>query len=138
MALQGGITYVTLNPVIAWRVNSTFSIAAGLNVNYARADLENGVLLSSFPANRFTFKGDGYSLGFNLGLLWQPAKEHSFGVSYHSESTMDISGQSTAVIPTAGLYSTGHPRQHRFYVSRVHPGGLFLPPDTGLEPRSRC
>ena len=115
MALQGGVTYATVNPVIAWRVTPHISLAVGVNINYARADLENGVLGSTFPPNRFTFKGDGYSAGFNLGVMWQPAKEHSFGISYHSESTMDLSGQSEVVVsPT--------------YYQRTHASGDFTFP----------
>ena len=132
MALRGGITYVTLNPVLAWRISDTLSIAAGLNVNYARADLENGILPFSFPPNRFTFKGDGYSAGFNLGLMWQPTKQHSFGFSYHSESKMDLSGQSTVALPT--LVHDTHASTEFTFPQFMEAGYSFRPtPDWNFE-----
>lgn len=133
MALRGGITYATLNPVLAWKINPTLSVAAGLNINYARADLENGILVSSFPPNRFTFKGDGYSLGFNLGVLWQPAKEHSFGVSYHSSSEMDLSGQTTAVVSPTFLSRT-HASTKFTFPQFIQGGYSYRPtPDWNFE-----
>ncbi|HWB58425.1 MAG TPA: outer membrane protein transport protein [Chthoniobacteraceae bacterium] len=132
-ALQGGITFATFNPVFAWRINKTLSVAAGVNVNYARADLENGALLSSFPPNRFTFKGDGYSAGFNLGLMWQPTPQHSFGVSYHSSSNMDISGQSTAVV-TPVVFQRTHASTELTFPQFIQGGYSFRPtPDWNLE-----
>ena len=133
LALQGGITFVTINPVLAWRIDPTFSIAAGLDINYGKADLENGILPSSFPPNRFSFKGDGYSAGFNLGVMWQPTKQHSFGLSYHSESTMDLSGQSTAVISPA-YFSRTHASTDFTFPQYMEAGYSFRPtPDWNFE-----
>jgi long-chain fatty acid transport protein len=97
MALKAGVTYITLNPVIAWKINDQLSVAAGPTFNYADSELKFGL----FPAagNSFTFKGDGYATGFNAGILWQPAKEHSFGISYHSGTSIGLNGHSTASIP---------------------------------------
>src|ERR1700677_1080963 len=74
LALKGSVSFVTFNPVLAWKVNNTFSLAAGLNVNYANADLERGILSS--PGNSFEFRGDGYGGGFNFGAMWQPTRQH--------------------------------------------------------------
>ncbi len=134
-ALQGGITYATFNPVFAWRITKTFSVAAGLNVNYARASLENGIPMFStpFPPNRFTFQGDGYSAGFNLGMMWQPTKQHSFGVSYHSASTMDINGQSTSVVSPVFMNQT-HSSTSFTFPQFIQAGYSFRPtPDWNIE-----
>lgn len=99
IALKGGIEYLTLNPVIAWRINSALSVAAGVTVNYANADLENGGAGLLPPGSRLAIKGDGFAAGFNAGVLWQPAKQHSFGINYHSATSMSLDGHVTYSIP---------------------------------------
>jgi len=46
------------------------------------------------PHDQFRFTGNDWALGANAGLLWQPWTEHSFGVSYRSETTMNLEGNS--------------------------------------------
>jgi long-chain fatty acid transport protein len=96
LATRGNITYLTLNPVLAWRVHPTLSIAAGPTLNYADADLRRGII--PFPLNpgdQFRFHGDDTDLGFNAGILWKPIEKLSFGANYRSETTMDFSGRSS-------------------------------------------
>lgn len=90
LAKKGSITYVTVNPVIAMKVTDTFSIAGGLMVNRASAELEQGVLAKG---DKFRFEGDDVALGFNVGLLWQPHRMHSFGITYRSPTTLNFEGE---------------------------------------------
>lgn len=101
-ALRGSVQYVTINPVLAWKINNVFSVAAGLTINHADAELEQGV--APFPGNSFKFQGSGYSAGFNIGLMAQPAKEHSFGFTYHSETLVGLKGHSTLAFPGFSPY----------------------------------
>ena len=94
-SLKGSLTYITMNPVVAWKVLPTLSIGAGPTFNYSRITLVQGLLptpLSMFPADQSEFKGDGWSYGFNGGVLWQPHPQWSFGASYRSSSRMDYHG----------------------------------------------
>ena len=43
VALNGSLTYLTINPVVAVKVLPSLSIAAGLMVNYADMDMEQGL-----------------------------------------------------------------------------------------------
>ena len=95
--LKGSIVYFTLNPVIAWKINSTLSVAAGLDINYADAALEQGILPT--PFNSFKFRAHGVGVGYNLGLMWQPLPQHSFGLSYHSADRISLHGRTTTAIP---------------------------------------
>ncbi len=85
LAQNGKLLYATLNPVIAWQVHPTLSLAIGPTINYADADLENSI---------FNFKGDAIGAGFKAGLLWQPHQMWSFGLSYHSATELELSGDS--------------------------------------------
>ncbi|MBU6401093.1 MAG: outer membrane protein transport protein [Verrucomicrobia bacterium] len=91
---QGELTYLTLNPVVAWRVNSQLSIAAGPTLNYSEADLRKGLFL---PGDQFRFKGDDTAAGYNVGLRWQPLAQWAFGATYRSETTLDYRGTSQAI-----------------------------------------
>jgi long-chain fatty acid transport protein len=89
LAHKGNIAYLTVNPVLAWQITDTLSVAVGATINYARAELEQGVLA---PGDSFRFKGDATAYGFNGGIMWNPHKMHHFGISYRSATTMEFSG----------------------------------------------
>jgi long-chain fatty acid transport protein len=93
-ALEASLAYVTLNPVVAWRIVPSLSIAAGPTFNYSQITLKQGILSSPnlLPGDQAKFKGDNWSYGFNVGLLWQPHPQWSFGASYRSSSRMDYQG----------------------------------------------
>lgn len=91
---EGSVTYIALNPVMAWRVSPKFSVGAGLTVNYAKMDIEQGLLRNQTPfANFFQFAGEGWAVGYNLGLLWQPHEQLSFGVNFRSSTAMTVKGE---------------------------------------------
>src|SRR4051812_12875812 len=89
IAKEGSIQYLTFNPVLALQVSRTFSVAAGATINYAKTELVNGVTALH---DEFRFEGDDTAFGFNLGVLWQPTKQHSFGATYVSQTVMDFDG----------------------------------------------
>jgi len=109
-SLKGSLTYITMNPVVAWKVLPSLSIGAGPTFNYSRVDLVYGLLGAPSPlfsADQFEFKGDGWSYGYNAGALWQPHPQWSFGASYRSSSRMDYQGDSTFHnVPPTGYSSS--------------------------------
>lgn len=88
---HGELQYHTFNPVVAYKVTKSLSIGAGPTLNYANADLRRGLFV---PHDQFRFTGNDWDLGATAGLLWQPTERHSFGVSYRSETTMNLEGSS--------------------------------------------
>lgn len=92
LAIKGSIQYLTINPVVAWKITDTLSVAAGPTINYSEAELIRGI---ANPGDTFKFKGDGVSYGFNAGIMWKPHRMHSFGATYRSESKLNYSGHST-------------------------------------------
>lgn len=95
-ALEGSLQYATLNPVVAWRVTPTLSVAAGATFNWAEADLQQGVFA---PGDYFRFKGDSTDAGFNLGLLWNVCSNVSVGATYRSATSIDMSGSTSSTYP---------------------------------------
>lgn len=91
VATKGALSYYTINPVVAYQLPWHLSVAAGLTVNYADIDLQQG--LTPTPNNDlFRFKGDAWAVGYNLGLMWQPIEQLSFGGTFRSQTEMDFSG----------------------------------------------
>lgn len=92
--VYGKMTYLSLNPVAAWQVHPTFSVAAGLTLNYADTEIRQQAFTFA-PDSVNRFRGNDTDVGFNLGLLWQPLKQHSFGVNYRSPTTLNFTGSAT-------------------------------------------
>jgi long-chain fatty acid transport protein len=105
VALEGSLSYMTLNPVVAWKILPSLSVAAGPTFNYAETDLRQG--LSPYPgSDYFRFKADGTDVGYNLGLRWQPLTQLAFGASYRSETTINYSGHTDMVPLYKGMSAT--------------------------------
>jgi long-chain fatty acid transport protein len=84
----GEIDYVRANPVVAYQPWSTLSIAAGAMIDYSQAELE-----TSTPG--IDLHGRDTDAGFNLGVLWHPWEQHSFGATYRSATDMNYQGHVT-------------------------------------------
>lgn len=93
VATEGKLTYLRLNPIIAVKPVSSFSIAAGMMADYGNIELQQGLLRAATPfANNFKFEGDGFSVGYNVGLLWQPHEKISFGATFRSSTSFTLEG----------------------------------------------
>jgi long-chain fatty acid transport protein len=104
VATQGKLTYMTINPVVSFKLRENLFIGGGPTINFANLDLQQG--LTPIPNNDlFKFKGDGSAVGFNLGLLWQPHQKVSLGLNYRSASQMDFDGTTTTAVysPVLGV-----------------------------------
>ncbi len=58
IAEQGSLEYVSVNPVVAWKISKTLSVAIGPNFNFSQVTLQNALFFS--PGNRFNYKGTGW------------------------------------------------------------------------------
>lgn len=90
-SISGELMYLSFNPVAAYQVSETLSVAAGATINYGRAKLKRGVIA---PHDMFEFDGEGWSLGWNAGIMWRPSEKHSFGVNYRSKTDINFEGDS--------------------------------------------
>ena len=111
LATKSKIETYNFNPVVSYRIIPALSFAAGLDVIYLDASLEQ----VHFPSNaNQKFKGDGIGVGYNLGLAYDAGYGISAGVSYRSEVDMDIDGDfSLAVLggPKSAKTKITLPRQ---------------------------
>lgn len=121
-AIKVALTYITINPVVAWKPFSTLSIAAGPTANYSEVELIQGVVVSPL---QFRFKGHGWAYGANAGVLWQPLPKWSFGVKYFSPTTISYDG--TASFNSSLLPPASATRAHLNFPQIVSGGISFRP-----------
>jgi long-chain fatty acid transport protein len=127
-ALHSELITFNINPALAYRINERMSIGGGLNIAYARAKLSNaidfstvclaqanavpalgpvcaatGYLLPGNPATdgRITVKGDDWTLGWNIGLLWRVTPSTNVGVTYRSPLRFAIAGDAQVSAPAS-------------------------------------
>ncbi|WP_020675867.1 OmpP1/FadL family transporter [Geopsychrobacter electrodiphilus] len=113
IATKSELSTTNFNPVLAYQLNDQLSVAAGLDILYLDATLERqvnstgiGFLINPpggfglLPDASQKFSGDGWGLGYNLGLLANITDTLSFGASYRSQIEVKVDGDLSFSIPT--------------------------------------
>lgn len=94
VAIEGELTYLRVNPVVAVELFPGLSVAGGVMVDYGDIALEQGLLRTETPfANSFRFEGDDIAVGYNLGLLWKINEQWSVGATYRSSVSLGFEGE---------------------------------------------
>ena len=96
LAKKGRIQFFTANPVMAFKLTDTLSVAAGVSLNYSRAKLTRGIVT---PGDEFHIEGEGFAAGVTAGIFWQPTPQHAFGVQYFGPLDMTYHGHARTHIP---------------------------------------
>jgi len=96
------------SPSIAYRINDWISVGAGVQLEYAKANLVTG--LGATPGATTTIGGTGWGYGFTAGVTLTPTPTTTIGIGYRSAINQKISGEMlvTAALPftTPGSVST--------------------------------
>jgi long-chain fatty acid transport protein len=100
-AILSDIKTVNVNPSVAYKVNDTFSIGAG--VSFQKIDAELSAFTGSPLAGNLTLNADDIGYGFNLGALFQPAPSTRIGVSYRSSIEYTLEGTASFSGPLSAL-----------------------------------
>ncbi len=116
LAQKGQVIYGCFNPVIAWQIHPTLSLAIGPTINYSEAMFQQAFPLT--PNGTFHFRGDGTGYGFNAGLRWQPIEQLAFGMNYRSETEIEYDG-STEIQGLGRTPTHGPLRYPQFVVAGV-------------------
>ncbi len=93
VATLGKLTYFSINPALALKLSPQFLIGAGLIANYTDMDVQQWLNPSQLSPNGFQFRGDGWSMAYNIGALWQPIQQVSVGASFRSSSPVTLKGR---------------------------------------------
>jgi len=94
----------SINPTIAYKLASRFSVGAGLDVRLSKFELTRRLMAEPNPfpdptdVAELTFEsGTETGIGFNLGLLASPTENLSIGLAYRHEVTIDHDAQANFV-----------------------------------------
>lgn len=103
--LKTKIRIVNVNPSVAYKVNDALSLAVG--INYAKADVQfkQAVPNPGGPTRADgtgVLEGDATGWGYNLGVMFKPAKDTRLGFSYRSKIKFDLEGTQDVQIPGVG------------------------------------
>ncbi|MFH7026644.1 MAG: OmpP1/FadL family transporter [Heteroscytonema crispum UTEX LB 1556] len=110
-AVESKLTTININPTVAAKLGDNFSVGAGVNIQYAEATLSNAidfgligrsVGLPTRPQQADGFvkvTGSDWSVGYNLGMLYEPSQTTRIGLSYRSPITQDIRGNADFTVP---------------------------------------
>ena len=77
----------------AWKLTPDLSIGGGPVFHRISASLSRAILPT--PGTDFNFTGNDTAVSFNVGLRWQPAPEHAFGLTYQSSYSSNLEGAVT-------------------------------------------
>ena len=82
-----------INPNLAWKVNEKLSVGGGVSLQYAKAELGSGRIVSE---NGHTInsnvKGDSWAWGWNVGVMFQPVETVRLGLAYRSHIAHNAEG----------------------------------------------
>jgi long-chain fatty acid transport protein len=102
---------VDINPSLAYRINSHFSVGAGVSAQYIDAELKNAVdygtidvatggvfgLVPQGADGRAELEADDWAWGYNLGVLFELNENTRFGLTYRSQVEYDIDDGSAEI-----------------------------------------
>ncbi len=107
-AIKSEIKTININPSVAYKVNDSVSIGAGVNWQRIEATLTKAVNYAAFGAAGGTegsnnLEGSDSTWGYNLGALFNVNPNTTVGVAYRSAMNYKISGTAAYYGRTAGL-----------------------------------
>jgi long-chain fatty acid transport protein len=106
VGISSEVTYLRVNPVVAVELLPSLSLAGGVMVDYAELNLRQGIRAAASPILRdsLEFEGDGWSAGYNLGVLWEVVPTITLGGTLRSSTSFTLEGQTEVEFqPTAPL-----------------------------------
>lgn len=104
LAVETELRTFYINPTVAYKVNDMFQIGVGFNyiisnvlfyqvIDIPSIPLAPGVALPAAPNVGVNLEGDGKAAyTFNVGLLFKPMKDLSFGASYRHKAEITFNG----------------------------------------------
>ncbi len=109
-SIKSQLKTVDFAPSLAWRVNPAWSVGGGINVQYADATLTNALPDPLNPGGPTVatdgyakLTGDSWALGYNAGVLYQPAAGTRLGLHYRSKIKHRIDAEATIANFSGGM-----------------------------------
>ncbi|MDZ5458774.1 OmpP1/FadL family transporter [Azohydromonas lata] len=101
---------LNINPSLAFKVNDTLSVGAGINYQRISADYLRTISVAPLPtpigvlplqASSVSFRANDWSWGWNVGVLYKPNEDTRLGISYRSAIKHTLDGSLNTSAPAA-------------------------------------
>jgi len=101
-------------PSVAYRINDWISVGVGVQIQYAKANLNHGVTafintgngILILPVGDGNLSGDGWGYGFTAGVTLTPTPTTSVGIGYRSGINQKLNGILTTPLGQAAANTT--------------------------------
>jgi long-chain fatty acid transport protein len=98
LSIKSEVQVFNINPTVAAKfLDDKLSVAAGFDYSLGSVEIIKEVNSFYPPATVHLKAGltDGHGMGYNLGVLYKPCNDMSFGASYRSPINLKIKGNAT-------------------------------------------
>lgn len=115
-AIRSRVRTITATPTVSWRITDKVAVGAGLQFQYADANLTNAIDFGTLGAiagipGALPGQQDGYAdleatdvgFGYTLGVLFEPVPGTRLGVGYRSKVSHDFSGDGRFDLDRSGI-----------------------------------
>ncbi|RUR46713.1 OmpP1/FadL family transporter [Vreelandella populi] len=106
------VKVISAQPTVSYRLNDQWAVGAGVTYNKVDGELRRQV---PGPTNSLTYdsagdidsrvEGDDEAWGYNLGVIYQPVPETTFGLTYRSKVDYTLDGTFVARDPAGNVVS---------------------------------
>ncbi len=101
------LTTYDINPSVAWKINDTFSVGAGVSYQHTRLQLNRSQIvpvpvLPGVVEVPSSFDLSDNAWGWNLGATFKPGPDTRIGLSYRSSVSYNLNGP----VQVVGAFST--------------------------------
>ncbi len=109
-----------INPSIAWKINDTVTLGAGVSYQHAQVTLDRPAITAFVPpATVFTgatqLDASDSNWGWNVGAMFNFGPDSRIGLSYRSSISYDLGGTATiSGVPIAGTITSPVTANFRF------------------------
>nr|WP_163501058.1 outer membrane protein transport protein [Halomonas socia] len=100
------LTVMSAQPTVSYRFNDQWAIGAGITYNRVDGELHRQVPHALGGEVDSRVEGDDEAWGYNLGIMYQPVSETTFGLTYRSKVSYTLEGDFRA---TANDNTLGNP-----------------------------
>ncbi|MCE8038033.1 MULTISPECIES: OmpP1/FadL family transporter [unclassified Halomonas] len=95
------VRVISAQPTVSYRFNDQWSVGVGVTYNRVDGELATripGTLLGrpGGPDGEVRVEGDDEAYGYNIGVMYQPVPETTFGLTYRSKVSYTLEGSSRA------------------------------------------
>jgi long-chain fatty acid transport protein len=107
LGIKSELTTINVNPSVAFKVNDSISLGAGVNWQKADATLSSAVILGPATQGVNELEADDDAWGWNVGALFKLGSDMRVGISYRSALDYTLNGNVTTTTSSGATVAAG-------------------------------